>query len=223
MKVTTLSSSIPKLLTVIYGNPGTGKTYQINSLKGKTLVINFDKGLSSLNPKLDIDVMDIQSVTELNANLQELANSAELKETYDNIVFDTITAFRNKLLSQFSSTLKIGDWGAVIFNVNKVLSNMIALSDSYNVVIISQELVLNEDDPKNMLSTLDLQSSNRNTLTAAARALGRCYTDKNGIRRISFKSNPRTVTKLSIYDNDIEDVSSLGELYDLYYAKGKSE
>lgn len=86
LKIKPLKSAQQRFLSVIYGPPGSGKTYGSCTLEGKTLIIDFDHGSSAIPDDANVDILDVSDYTELIAQLPEIATS-----DYDNIVFDTLT------------------------------------------------------------------------------------------------------------------------------------
>lgn len=209
-KVKPIKESVSRFLSVIYGPPGSGKTFSASTLEGKTLIIDFDRGTSAIPPDANVRVYSPKDYTELLADIPDIA-----KSDYDNIVLDTVTALQNSLILKYTPPISQKDWGVIGSKVNNIINKLDIISSSgKNVIIIAQEKVLNEDNPLKKSSTVDLLPSVRSTLTPAARVIGRTYTTENEEFAIALKSHPRRVTKVSVYGVDASDVKSFKELID---------
>ena len=81
---------------LLYANSGFGKTTQLGTLEGKTLILSAESGLLVLKDK-DIDVIDITSIQTLGEVYVALA-SGEL--VYDNIGLDSLTEIGEMIVSE---------------------------------------------------------------------------------------------------------------------------
>lgn len=193
-------------MSVIYGQPGSGKTYSSGTLDGKTLIIDFDRGTSALPPTSNVDVFAPSSYEELISSMYDIETS-----DYDNIVLDTLTAIQNKLKANYTPPIQIKDWGIIASKIEKLIEKLDFLSTKgKNVIIICQEKIINEDNPAELLSTVDLLPSVRNTLTAA-RVIGR-MSYKDGEHKIALEQHNKRITKASVYGLDISDIKSFKDL-----------
>lgn len=207
LKITPVSLASKRFLSVIYGPPGTGKTYQSGTLEGKTLIIDFDRGTSALPPDSNVDVFAPSSYEELIGAIPEIESS-----DYDNIILDTITALQNKLKSGYTPPIQVKDWGIISSKLIKVINKLDAISSTgKNVIILSQEKIIDEDDPNNIMSTVDLLPSVRNELTASARIIGRTYY-KDGEYLIALDKHNKRITKASVYGLDVSDLKTFKDL-----------
>lgn len=207
LKITPVSKAAKRFLSVIYGPPGTGKTYQSGTLDGKTLLIDFDRGTSALPPDSVVDVFAPSSYEELIGAIPEIESS-----DYENIVLDTITALQNKLKATYTPPIQIKDWGIIASKLIKVIEKLDAISaKGKNVIILSQEKIIDEDDPNNIMSTVDLLPSVRSELTASARVIGRTYY-RDGQYLIALDKHNKRITKASVYGLDVTDLKSFKDL-----------
>ena len=207
-KVVPVSQSSKRFLSVLYGPPGSGKTYGSSTLSGNTLVIDFDRGTSAIPAKSDVAVYQPDDYVTLISDMKDIADSA-----YDNIVFDTLTELQNLLVEAYTPPITQKDWGVIAGKLNKVISWLDKMSTmGKNVIVLCQEKILDEDDPKKMLSTVELLPSVRNKLTPAARVIGRTYINSDGEFSIALKSHPKRITKVSIFGFDTDEVKSFKEL-----------
>lgn len=81
---------------LLYANSGFGKTTQLGTLEGKTLILSAESGLLVLKNK-DIDVIDIASIQTLGEAYVALA-SGEL--VYDNVGIDSLTEIGEMIVSE---------------------------------------------------------------------------------------------------------------------------
>ena len=207
LKITPVSKAAKRFLSVIYGPPGTGKTYQSGTLDGKTLLIDFDRGTSSLPPDSGVDVFAPSSYEELIGAIPEIESS-----DYENIILDTITALQNKLKAGYTPPIQIKDWGIIASKLIKVIDKLDSISaKGKNVIILSQEKIIDEDDPNNIMSTVDLLPSVRSELTASARVIGRTYY-RDGEYLIALDKHNKRITKASVYGLDVTDLKSFKDL-----------
>lgn len=82
---------------LIYGEPGSGKTTVLGALKGKTLIIDVDKGTSVLaGSKADISVVRLDD--ELN-DLFEVLLKLQTSCLFDNIAIDSLSELEKTMLT----------------------------------------------------------------------------------------------------------------------------
>ena len=81
---------------LLYANSGFGKTTQLGTLEGKTVILSAESGLLVLKNK-DIDVIDIASIQTLGEVYVALA-SGEL--VYDNVGIDSLTEIGEMIVSE---------------------------------------------------------------------------------------------------------------------------
>lgn len=218
-KVTPIKESAQRFLSVIYGPPGSGKTYGASTLEGKTLIINFDRGTSAIPDTADVMVYTPRDYTELLSDLTDIENS-----DYENVVLDTLSVLQNILVMDYTPPISQKDWGVIASKLNKVIIRLDRMSSTgKNVIILAQEKLIDEDNPQKMKSTVDLLPSVRSQLTPAARVIGRTFTKEDGSFGIQLASHPRRITKVSIYGVDTKDVSSFKELMQRIKDKDKEK
>lgn len=86
--------------SVIYSEPGKGKTSMIKSLVGKTILLSVDGMYHVLNGLPDIDIVTMDS----NKPHDELTNFIRYvfknKQNYDNIVIDNLSTFQKMWLNE---------------------------------------------------------------------------------------------------------------------------
>ncbi|MDR1874570.1 MAG: ATP-binding protein [Synergistaceae bacterium] len=94
LKATELQTE--KLTALVYGPPGIGKTTLLGSLKGKTLVIDVDRGTSVLFGNENVDVVRLN---EDLSNLPEVLKYLQAKCEYANVCIDTLSELVNGMLT----------------------------------------------------------------------------------------------------------------------------
>ena len=87
-----------KLSVLIYGAPGMGKTTLLGTLKGKTLIVDIDKGTSVLAGKNNADIVRVsENIGEVQGIIKEL----QVKCEYDNICIDSLSELERAMLAYF--------------------------------------------------------------------------------------------------------------------------
>lgn len=207
LKFVDLNQANQRFLSVVYGPPGSGKTYSSGTLDGKTLIIDFDRGTSALPPNDNIKVFAPSSYEELISAMFELENS-----DFDNIILDTITKLQSVLVSGYTPPIQVKEWGIISSKLIKIIDKLDFLSTKgKNVIILAQEKILDEDTPAKMLSTVDILPSVRSNLTAAARVIARTYINGNDYK-IAISKHAHRITKVSVFGVDTNDLNSFKEL-----------
>lgn len=87
------------LSVLIYGSPGMGKTTLLGNQKGRTLIIDIDRGTSVLAGHENVDVVRISE--DLN-DLQEVIKELQEKCNYDNVCIDSLSELERSILTALS-------------------------------------------------------------------------------------------------------------------------
>lgn len=90
---------------IIYGSAGIGKTTQLGTLKGKSLILSAESGLLVLKDK-DMDIIDIDSIDALGQAYLALKNG-DLQ--YDNICIDSLSEIGDMLVTELENDDYYGD------------------------------------------------------------------------------------------------------------------
>ncbi|HGD6525971.1 TPA: AAA family ATPase [Streptococcus agalactiae] len=80
---------------LIYGKPGNGKTYLINYLKGKTLILDMDHSSKTIAGNENIDIIQFDRTHPSGFMTEFLTELPELIKEYDNLVIDNITSWQS--------------------------------------------------------------------------------------------------------------------------------
>lgn len=145
-----------KVHVCIYGAPGSGKTKMIETLPGKTLVVNSDRGLLSLKGSENVDYTNIETFEDVIEVMKFIKSD---KNTYDNIVMDSITTIADKLYTYLEGKGLKGfdiwrDYGKYIKGIISTLRD----STKFNSVSIF-ELSRKENESGITINGVGLQGS----------------------------------------------------------------
>jgi phage nucleotide-binding protein len=91
-----------RVVGMIVGTSGIGKTVLVSTLSGKTLIASAESGLLCLAGK-DIDYVEVKTMQDLK-NFFLLCMKEETKKTYQNIYIDSLTEIGDKLLLELKAS-----------------------------------------------------------------------------------------------------------------------
>ena len=94
-----------KFRFMIYGKSGIGKTQLISTVKGRILILNTDKGLSTLR-KFQCQYVSANTWPEI-LEFLNFIKTKECQESYDWIVFDSVTALSDILYNHLIDDKKL--------------------------------------------------------------------------------------------------------------------
>ena len=104
------------LTVLIYGTPGMGKTTLLGNLKGRTLIVDVDKGTSVLTGCENVDVLRLSKNVD---ELRQVINELKAKCDYDNVCIDSLSELEGSMLSELgrkgrnNGVPEIGDYNRV--------------------------------------------------------------------------------------------------------------
>lgn len=90
---------IDKLSVLIYGSPGMGKTTLLGNQKGRTLIIDIEKGTTVLAGCKNVDVVHI---SDIYSDLQAVIKELQAKCDYDNVCIDSLSELERSYLTMLS-------------------------------------------------------------------------------------------------------------------------
>lgn len=104
---------VTRVVGIIAGPSGIGKTTLAGTLEGKTLIASAESGLLCLKklPKEkwdDIDVWEIKNINDLKEFFLECVKP-ETKRKYDNLFIDSLTEIGERILKELKDDPKLGD------------------------------------------------------------------------------------------------------------------
>lgn len=102
-----------RIVGLIVGESGIGKTTLAGTLKGKTLIASAESGLICLKKfpleiRKNIDFVEIKSIKDFH-DFYELINKEENKEKYDNLFVDSLTEIGEVILADLKKDPKMTD------------------------------------------------------------------------------------------------------------------
>lgn len=111
---------------LIHASSGTGKTTQLGTLEGKTLILSAESGLLVLRDK-DIDVVDIGSMSDFGEVYVAIRDK---KLEYDNVCIDSMSEIAEMLVDELeadeyygSSSNTFVKWGEYTRRMTKIIKS----------------------------------------------------------------------------------------------------
>ena len=176
MKLKKLNKIKLHTMTLVYGLPGTGKTSYINTLPGKTLIIDADRGLASVDS--DTFNGDVAECDTYNDVLEAL----ELGKDYDSIAIDHMSkvqelCYKEILQENNAKKMLINHYGEASTKLKSLIDTLVDYAyEGKNILVIAQEKTINIEDEidENIPSQIipNLMESVRSYLVASSRIVG---------------------------------------------------
>lgn len=176
MKLKSLSAVKLHTMTTLYGKPGTGKTTFISSLKGKTLIIDTDRGLAS------IDTESFEGSVAECETFNDIMEALSLAEQFDNVAIDHMSnvqelCYKHVLEKNKAKKMLINHYGEASQLLKSVVDILVDLAyKDKNVVVLCQEKSINVEDETNEdvppQIAPNLMDSVRSYLIASSRIVG---------------------------------------------------
>lgn len=149
---------------MLYGKSKSGKTTSIKTLTGKTIVIDADEGMISLDGTDSIDYLTVnESTSNIIKEIKEAIDYVEKNmQKYDNIVLDTLTAMSKMHLDIFLAGVKDGRqaYGSLNTALYPILRKLEKLARQHgkNVIITAQaEVSIDQEQKEVILPSVDGQ------------------------------------------------------------------
>ena len=193
-----------KLSVFIYGAPGMGKTTLLGSQRGKTLIIDVDKGTSVLAGAENVDVVRIsENIGEIPAIIKELQGKCE----YDTVCLDSVSELERSMLAYFGRTgnnkgvPSQGDYLRVDYYIIDWCRQLRSLPS--NVIFTAWEKYTEITAPtgeKYTRTSPMLRDKNVENICGLCDMVGRIVTNADsGERYVWLEGKPDTVAKDRIY------------------------
>lgn len=126
----TKNASVDGVKILLFGSSGVGKTTQLGTMEGKTLILSAESGLLVLKDK-DVDVIDITDISTIGQVYKALKNG-ELK--YDNVAIDSLSEIGDMIVSELeadeyygnpSNTFKLwGEYSKTLVKICKLFRDL---------------------------------------------------------------------------------------------------
>ena len=192
------------LSVLIYGAPGMGKTTLLGNQRGRTLIIDADKGTSVLAGNANVDIVRIsENVGEIPSIIKELQSKCE----YDNVCLDSMSELERAMLAYFGRTgnnkgvPSQGDYLRVDYYIIDWCRQLRALP--CNVIFTAWEKYTEITAPTGEKYTRTsplLRDKNMENLCGLCDIVGRIVTNtENGGRYVWLEGRPDVVAKDRIY------------------------
>ena len=193
----------PHLTVLIYGTPGMGKTTLLGNLKGRTLIVDVDKGTSVLTGCENVDVLRL---SENFREVPELVKQLTTSCPYDNVCLDSLSELERAILARLASTNSTGtptlqDYGKVnssLMNICRQLRNINAnifftAWEQYTEVIAPSGEKYSRIEPM-------IRDKNMNNVVGLCDIVGRLYVDRESEeRRVWLDARPNVIAKDRVY------------------------
>ena len=193
----------PHLTVLIYGTPGMGKTTLLGKLKGRTLIVDVDKGTSVLTGCENVDVLRL---SENFREVPELVKQLTASCPYDNVCLDSLSELERAILTRLASGNNNGipsqqDYGKVnhsMMNICRQLRNIKAnifftAWEQYTEVIAPSGEKYSRIEPM-------IRDKNMNNVVGLCDIVGRLYVDRESEeRRVWLEARPNIVAKDRIF------------------------
>lgn len=205
MNITKAKDIKPENLSVlIYGAPGMGKTTLLGNQRGRTLIIDADKGTSVLAGNENVDIVRIsENVGEIPGIIKELQSKCE----YDNVCLDSLSELERAMLAYFGRTgnnkgvPSLQDYQRADCYIIDWCRQLRALP--CNVIFTAWEKYTEITAPtgeKYTRTTPLLRDKNMENLCGLCDIVGRIVTNtENGDRYVWLEGRPDVVAKDRIY------------------------
>lgn len=202
----------------IYGQPGSGKTSFINTLKGNTLIIDCDNGLDSVNEEtFQGSVVEVEEYNDVLYALEQV-------DGFDYIVIDHFTKVQELQYRKTCEDLNIPDikgwdaYGKAHSELKRLIDELVFIASvkKKHVIVLVQENRTGEgEDDKPYLVTFQLSPKVADYLQHSSRIIA--HTERYHVRdgakrskdtkkvetqfkegyRIRLGGDPKTITKVT--------------------------
>ena len=191
------------LTVLIYGTPGMGKTTLLGNLKGRTLIVDVDKGTSVLTGCENVDVLrlseDFREVPEL---VKQLTASCP----YDNVCLDSLSELERAILARLANTNSTGiptlqDYGKVNSSLMNICRQLREINANIFFTAWEQytEVIAPSGEKYSRIEPM-IRDKNMNNVVGLCDIVGRLYVDRESEeRRVWLDARPNVIAKDRVY------------------------
>ena len=193
----------PHITALIYGTPGMGKTTLLGALRGRTLIIDADKGTSVLAGN---DHVDILRLSEDFKEIPELMKELKASCSYENVCLDSLSELERSILTRLAAKNNTGipslqDYGKVnnsLLNICRMLRELPA-----NIFFTAWEQyteIFSTSGEKYTRIEPMIRKTNMENVCGLCDVIGRIYVDKDSEERMVWlEGRPNIIAKDRIH------------------------
>ena len=193
----------PHLTVLIYGTPGMGKTTLLGNLKGRTLIVDVDKGTSVLTGNENVDVLRL---SEDFREVPELVKQLKASCPYENVCLDSLSELERAILARLASTNNAGiptlqDYGKVNSSMMNICRQLRDINANIFFTAWEQytEVIAPSGEKYSRIEPM-IRDKNMNNVVGLCDIVGRLYVDRETEeRRVWLEARPNVIAKDRIY------------------------
>lgn len=191
------------LTVLIYGTPGMGKTTLLGNLKGRTLIVDVDKGTSVLSGNENVDVLRL---SEDFREVPELVKQLRASCPYNNVCLDSLSELERSILARLANMNSNGiptlqDYGKVNSSIMNICRQLRELNANIFFTAWEKytEVIAPSGEKYSRIEPL-IRDKNMDNVVGLCDITGRLYVDRESEeRRVWLEARPNIIAKDRVY------------------------